>query len=232
MINQMKFGRRLSKDENDLKFMMTRKLGKPGLPLPTRKTWPIKAAALDQGNTGTCVAHAWCNFLRAAPIQTNKGIDELRWVIYDKAILLDEWTDNDLDVDRQMGTSVRAGADAVMGMNRLKSYLWAFSLRPAIEWVLTEGPVVLGTNWYSSMMDPNPKGFIEIKQDAYVVGGHAYLWRGVDTKTGMARISNSWGDEWGKSGEAFVSLRDMERLIHEDGECCTAIEQKLEAAKV
>jgi C1A family cysteine protease len=56
------------------------------------------------------------------------------------------------------------------------------------------------------------------------------LWRGADTKRGLALCSNSWSDFWGKSGDFYVSFRDMERLILEDGEACTALEQKLKAA--
>lgn len=226
------FGRRQSPDHRDQQFMMARRLGPVGAVMPTQKTWKIKPTALDQGDTGTCVAHAWCNFLRAAPIESNAGIDGLRWSLYDYAIAHDQWIDNDHDTDRQMGTSVRAGAEAVMHFGRLKSYLWAFSLQPAVEWVLTMGPVVLGTEWYSSMMMPNADGIVTITQRARILGGHAYLWRGVDTKKALALCSNSWSDEWGKSGDFYLPLRDIERLIREDGECATAIEQKLKAAKV
>jgi len=222
-----RLGRRYSPNDQDKGFLMRRKLLPAGVTLPTSKTWAIKAAALDQGDTGTCVGHAWANFLRAAPIQTNKDIDQLRWDIYDKAILLDEWTDNDQDTDRQMGTSVRAGAEAVMGMHRLKSYLWAFNLQPTVEWVLTQGPVVLGINWYHSFFNPSPEGIISIKTRDYVAGGHAILMRGVNTKRALARLSNSWGDNWGLSGECLIPFRDLEILIHEDGEAATAVENKL-----
>lgn len=222
-----KFGRRYAYDENDKRFLMTRRLAAPGVSMPTKKTWAIRPLALDQGETGTCVAHAWCNFLRAAPIQSNKGIDQLRWEIYDAAIKIDEWTDNDSDFDRQMGTSVRAGAKVITEKGRLKSYLWAFRLQPAVEWVLTQGPVVLGTNWYSSFNRPDDEGIVKITPSATIQGGHAFMWRGADTKRGLALCSNSWGDSYGKSGEFYVSFRDMERLLSEQGEAATAIEQKL-----
>lgn len=225
--SKFNFGRRLSVDVRDRNFLLQRRLGPIGAVLPAKKTWAVKAVALDQGQTGTCVAHAWCNFLRTSPIQTNKDIDQLRWKIYDYAIKNDEWTDNDNDTDRQFGTSVRAGAEAVVHFGKLKSYLWAFSLQPAVEWVLTMGPIVLGTNWYTSMSRPDAEGIVSIKPRDRVEGGHAYLWRGVDTKRALILCSNSWGDDWGRSGEFYVSFRDMERLISEDGECCTAIEQKI-----
>jgi len=223
------FGRRVSKDERDKGFLMRRLLPSPAkVVLPTSKTWKIAARNLDQGNEGICVGAGWANFLRCAPIQTTATIQTAEQ-IYDKAILLDEWPDNDTDVDRQLGTSVRAGAEAVMGMGRLKSYVWAFTLQPAVEWVLTMGPTVIGVTWYSSMTYPDKEGIISITPRARVVGGHCLLWRGADTKRALAKLSNSWSDSWGLSGECYIGFKDLERLILEDGEVAAAVEKKLTA---
>ena len=136
------------------------------LTLATRKTWRINSTALDQGDTGTCVGHAWRNFLRCAPLQTEKR-GPSPFDIYRGCVLKDAWPDNDdesrlPDGDPRMdsGTSVRAGAQTVTDFGRLSSYVWAFSLQPAVEWVLTHGLVVLGTNWYSSFMRPDGDGII------------------------------------------------------------------------
>jgi hypothetical protein len=208
------------------------------LTLPTRKSWSINARALDQGETGTCVGHAWRNFLRCAPIRTEVS-GPSAFDIYRSAVVKDTWADNDdeaqladADPGLDFGTSVRAGAEAVTEFGRLKSYVWAFALQPAVEWVLTQGPVVLGTNWYSSMFRPDAEGIVRITPTATVEGGHAYLLRGVDTRKALARCSNSWGDDWGKSGEFLLPFRDLERLIHEDGEACTAVQKRLEARPV
>jgi len=129
-----------------------------------------------------------------------------------------------------MGTSVRALMKALTARGRMKSYVWEFELQPAIEWVLTMGTVVLGTNWYPKMFTPDKNGLVTLGPPGVLpVGGHAYLWRGVDTKRGLATCSNSWGDGWGRSGDFTISLRDLERLIHEQGECAAAVEKKLTA---
>lgn len=228
------FGRKFAPDERDRQFLVRRRLRAPGAQQPTRKTWKINATALDQGNTGTCVGHAWRNFLRCAPIRTEKS-GPSAFDIYREAVIVDTWSQNDDEHDlpdgdagMDFGTSIRAGAEAVTFSGRLKSYLWAFDLQPAIEWILTEGPMVFGTNWYSSMMRPDAEGIVKITPNATVEGGHGWLVRGIDTKRSLARGTNSWGDEWGKSGEFFIPLRDLERLIHEDGEACSAIEQRLQ----
>jgi hypothetical protein len=233
------FGRRYAPDERDRNFLMRRMLADVrAVTLPVRKTWGINATALNQGETGTCVGHAWRNFLRCAPIRTEKG-GPSPFDIYRSAVSKDPWPDNDdeaqlTDGDQGLdfGTSVRAGAEAVTEFGRLKSYVWSFELQPVIEWVLTQGPVVLGTNWYSSLSRPDAEGIARIQPTASVVGGHAYLLRGVDTRRALARCSNSWGEDWGLSGEFFLPFRDLERLIHEDGEACSAVEKRLSAKSV
>jgi hypothetical protein len=91
--------------------------------------------------------------------------------------------------------------------------------------------VVLGTDWWSSFV-PDSEGIVQIKANARKTGGHAYLWRGVDTKRGLALCTNSWGDDWGKSGEFYIPLRDLERLIADNGEVCTAVQRKFSAKSV
>ena len=229
------FGRRHSPDALDRGYLMRRLLPKAGAALPTRKTWGIEPTALDQGQTGSCVGHAWRNFLRCAPMKSEKT-GPSAWDIYRGAVMVDVWADNDDeatlpdgDPGLDSGTSIRAGAAAVTELGKLSSYVWAFSLMPAVEWVLMTGPVVLGTNWYSSFMKPDREGIVRITPDARPIGGHAYLLRGVDTRRALARCTNSWGDDWGVSGEFLIGFRDLERLIHEDGEACAAVERKLVA---
>ena len=231
-----KLGRIVSIDEKDKKFLMARRLAAPGTAMPTSKTWAMNGKSLNQMSTGTCVGHAWKNFLRCAPIQTEKE-GPSQWDIYRKATGLDEWSDNDDeatlpdgDTGLDWGTSVRAGAQAVTAYGRLQSYLWAFELQPALEWVLTKGPIVLGVNWYSSFNKPDAEGIVKITPAARIEGGHAFLWRGANTKRALAACENSWGDGWARGGAFFIPLSALERLIHEQGECCTAIEQKLKAA--
>lgn len=233
------FGRRYAPDIRDHGYLMRRMLADArAVALPARRTWGIHRTALDQGDTGTCVGHAWRNFLRCAPVRTERG-GPSAFDIYRAAVLKDRWRANNDEARLpdghprlDYGTEVRAGAKAVTAFGRLKSYVWSFELQAVIEWVLTTGPVVLGTNWYSSFARPDREGIVRIAPKAKVVGGHAYLLRGADTRRALARCANSWGDGWGLSGEFLLPFRDLERLIHEDGEACAAIEKRLAAKGV
>lgn len=230
-------GRLASPDPSDKHFLMRRKLAAPGAAaMPTAKTWAISGVSLDQKETSCCVGFAWRNFLRCAPLRTEKS-GPSAFDIYREAVTLDEWAGNnneatlpDYDPGLSSGTSVRAGAEALTNKGRLKSYLWAFDLQSVIEWVLMQGPVVLGTNWYSSLFTPNPEGIAKITPNATIAGGHAYLMRGVNTKRALATCENSWGDSWARKGTFYLPLTDLERLMHESGESCTAIETQLKPA--
>src|SRR5688572_14129202 len=85
-------GRIHAPDERDTMYPMRAAL--PVGPLPSRKMWRFRGDVLDQGATGTCVAHAWVHFLRCAPIQTGKP-GYSAYELYRKVILLDEFPAND-----------------------------------------------------------------------------------------------------------------------------------------
>jgi hypothetical protein len=229
MTHHTRLGRRRHEDVRDLSFRMAENLPKR-VDLPVSKMWAINAEHLDQGNTGTCVGHGWRNFLRCAPIQTSAPKPSA-FDIYRGAVLLDPWKENndeanfpDADPRLDYGTTVRAGAKALAGMGRLASYLWSFSLQPTIEWLLTKGPVVVGVNWYDSMFKPDDSGLVRIGANASLEGGHCFCVRGADTKKALVRCIQSWGNDWGKKGDFFLTFKDFERLILDGGEVCTAVQ--------
>ena len=229
-------GRRFSPNQQDLGFVMRTNVPRilnPDGPLPKSKTWAITPRSLDQGDTGTCVGHAWSNFLRCAPMQTVAS-GPSAWDIYREAVLADEWTDNDSEATLPdhspkmvSGTCVRAGSQVLIKRNKARLFLWAFDVQSVINWVLAKGPMVIGINWYNSMFDPDDTGLIRITPTSTIAGGHALLVRGVNTTRGIATLENSWGDEWGKNGSCFIQLADLDRLLHEDGEGATAVELKV-----
>lgn len=188
--------------------------------LPEYKYWWNVGARLDQGNTGTCVAHAWVHMLENSPITRPGTVDPM--AMYDEIVKVDEWTENDNDTARQFGTSIRAGAKIAQQRGYISEYRWAFDLATALRWLLTQGPVVIGVNWYTGMFYPDADNFIEAT--GQVEGGHAVVLDGINMKQGKVRGLNSWGPEWGDEGKFYMTFDTFAKLITERGEVCMALE--------
>lgn len=186
----------------------------------THRTW-VAGQVLDQGDRPHCVAYAWTGFLLASPTRTKIGTlgGSLPYAgaLYSQAQLVDEWPGEDYD-----GTSVRAGAKVLTTQKRLSEYLWAWDAETLKRFVLERGPAVIGINWYATMFAPIRGGFLII--DGPLVGGHALLVLGYSTRQRAFRLLNSWGIGWGEKGRVWLRDADMQRLIAEDGEACSAIE--------
>lgn len=186
--------------------------------------WPMFNLPLNQRATGTCVEHGWKHWGMAAPIVSTRKLAKIpQYDLYREMIGIDEWTDNDNDTDLQMGTSVRAGAKVFQQHGFLTSYGWAFDADTAIDWLVTQGPLVIGINWYNGMDTPSAEGFIH--PSGGIAGGHCMCLLGWSEKRGAVYGTNSWGPGWGAlKGRFWMTGEDFERLLSEDGECCSAME--------
>jgi hypothetical protein len=210
-------GREYAPDARDTNFMMA-------IELPTNtaiaktKYWRI-SNILDQGPFPHCVGFAWHQFCKSAPIMTKNppGPD----TIYREAQKVDEWAGENYD-----GTSVRAGVKVLHKLGRIAEYRWAWDAATVRDYVLTRGTVVVGTAWYTDMFEPDSKtGFV--KPTGRIAGGHAYVIAGYSVERKAFRIVNSWGADWGQKGRAWISFEDMDYLIKNQGEACSAIEIKI-----
>ena len=66
------------------------------------------------------------------------------------------------------------------------------------------------------MLNTDENGFIH--PTGSVAGGHAILARAVNVKEGYITLRNSWGKNWGKNGDCYITFDDMEKLLGEYGE--------------
>jgi hypothetical protein len=181
-------------------------------------------APMNQGPTFECTAYSAEHFLMSAPVKNNIYLTPNQ--LYKLNQLNDEWPG-----ENYSGSSVRAAFKVLQAAGFISEYAWATDADTARRWVLMNGPVVFGTNWYANMMTPNKTtGFIRASGKA--VGGHAYMIRGADDtikcpdgSTGAFRVFNSWGEQWGQQGKAWLSYKEGDGLIKNHGECCTALEQ-------
>lgn len=161
-----------------------------------------------------CVGYGWASWVDDEPTCHPTFIDPM-W-IYNEAQKIDG-----IPVPHD-GSTVRAGAKVLQKLGLISNYYWASSIDDIVMTLLTLGPVTVGTNWYSGMNVPDLNGLI--KPTGRIEGGHCFLLNGIDKKSGLIRMKNSWGTLWGKGGFAFISIKDIESLFKEQGEVCLATE--------
>lgn len=220
----IKLGRLESIDRRDGLFPVSAVLTTP--PNIPFKYWWAEGWWGNQGSTSECVSYSWQHWIEDGPViqdvifgrkspmyNTNK--------FYKECQKRDPWPGDSYD-----GTSIRAGAKILKDLGIISEYRWANSIDDVVNTVLTLGPMVVGTKWYSGMYNPNSKGIITVSGRQN--GGHAYLIDGVDTVNKYLRIKNSWGRRWGKKGFAFISFNHFEKLLHNGGEACIAFENKMD----
>ena len=202
---------------------------------PVTRNWRCDLV-LDQGNMGSCVGNACTHELAATP-DIYTGLDEnFAKQLYFLAQQLDSWPGGEYPgaSPNYSGTSTLAGMKALVQRGYIKQYKWAFSLEDAVLAIGHHGPVVIGINWYNDMFNPAANGFV--KPTGGVAGGHDILVRGVkcvfvnetaghtmnnlDLDKSFVTLHNSWGKSWGVNGECFVSLRDFQKLLSDDGADC------------
>lgn len=218
------FGRIECPDARDALFPLSSVL--PTIPHNvTEKYWWDGGWWGDQGSTHQCVAYSWLHLIEDGPViqdyhsgRAKPIIDPTR--LYHECQLRDPWRG-----EQYNGTSVRAGALILKDLGIVREYRWASNINEIKHALLTIGPMVIGTKWYSEMMKLDNKGFIH--PNGSDMGGHAYVINGVDIKNGFFKIKNSWGRRWGENGTAKITFADFEKLFKNGGEACIAFEQVL-----
>jgi len=189
-------------------------------------TWRCKDW-FDQGTEGACVGFSLGHELAARPSEV-KDLDYkyLLEKIYWEAQRNDPWAGGSYPnaSPKYAGTSVLAGAKAVKELGWIEEYRWAFNMDEVLYGLGHNGPAVIGIPWYRDMYSPDKKGFV--KPTGGIAGGHAILARAVNIKKGYVTLRNSWGKNWGKNGDCYVTFEDLEELLKQRGECCFLMKRK------
>jgi Papain family cysteine protease len=187
-------------------------------PRSKEKVWQLPDHLLNQGSTNSCVGHACAHFILAAPrmIQTVDAI-----ALWHRAQEIDEFPNNE---GTNQGTSVRAGFKVLREQNLIASdYRWANNADEALRFILTRGPVVVGSKWYPGMGAPT-NGVMRLTGSAGSIG-HAYVLFGFSPDQDAFLMANSWGSTWGIDGCAFLPYDALDQLIEQDGVVCSAVEE-------
>jgi hypothetical protein len=186
----------------------------PAPPPPPQPTvWNDPAPTLDQGQTGHCVGFGWSQWGNTDPVNDNYADSDGHAVYYEAKVV-------DGEPGAEDGSTVRSGAKAMQNRGRLQVYAFAGNAAEAQAWMVAHGPVVLGTDWYDSMFNPDPNGFVA--PTGTVAGGHCYLLIGDENDAAV--LLNSWGANWGEGGRFRMKWDDLEKLLAANGEACASVE--------
>jgi len=215
-------GRLVQHDRRNASFP----LPKVAVPAGVRKRMWWGGAVYDQGDLPQCVGYAGFGWLTGGPVVNHPHFTPAD--LYHWAQEADEWPGQDYD-----GTSTLGLMKALKGKDYIDEYRWATDADTLVAWILAKGPVLVGTDWYKDMFTPeNKNGFIRPTGDNQ--GGHEWRIAGVDLDekcpdgtTGAVRMINSWGKAWGEQGRAWVSIKDLDFLVKNNGEAVTVPELKV-----
>lgn len=96
----------------------------------------------------------------------------------------------------------------------IAGYEWAFTFDQFLG-MLQSQPVLVGTQWYESMMTPDASGLVRPQGD--IVGGHEYLATAINWTRQFISFENSWGESWGQRGRFYMTFDSVERLLIDEG---------------
>lgn len=185
------------------------------------REWLFPQEPLDQGDTPHCVGYSMAHFGINLPTYTKYTKEDAEKFYYDCKIL-------DGEPKKENGTTVRNAAKVLQDVGAIEHYAFAKNIDQIKWWLLNKGPLVMGTIWTETMMKPNTDGTLLV--GGYIVGGHAYIVNELRSD-GYFGIQNSWGDDWGLIGKAYISEEDFEYLFSYGGEALAAVELEKYKAK-
>jgi hypothetical protein len=185
-------------------------------PLVGRQLWKT-GEVLNQGADSSCVGFAWSQFLLSEPrpykIKGTKPFD-FATQIYKEAQKVDEFPGEEPEY---FGTTVEAGYSVLHSRGLVSDEIeWATSIGQICQYINLYGPVVIGTNWYDSMMNMDNLGYVK-PSGLLAAGGHCYLCYGFDAIAQDLLFINSWGPEWGIEGRFKMKFKDFQKLLNYGG---------------
>ncbi|HUC00022.1 MAG TPA: P-loop NTPase fold protein [Solirubrobacterales bacterium] len=185
--------------------------------LHKERWWFADGIWLTQGADNSVVAFAWTQWLADRGVQTRKeelGEGFARQLYHDARTESGE----DVGVDVDKGTTIRAGAEVLHERNLLEECYVCADADEAVNALLERGPLLAGLSWYTSFSEPEELDgwtVCRLDQEDSVQGTHCILLNGVQPNlkiggvTGFVRFKNSWGTGWGDGGHALISIEDL-----------------------
>ena len=189
--------------------------------------WARRAPIFDQGQIGSCTGNAAAGLVGTdcaartglTSVQIDQDVlpvdESLAVQLYELATRLDGI--KGVYPPDDTGSSGVAAAKALKKLGLAASYTHAFSI-DALKSALQSGPVMVGTVWVQSMFEVDPDGFIIVDRSSSVAGGHEYVISAYDADRLAFRVDNSWGEQWGLRGKAWITQANLDWLLSQQGD--------------
>lgn len=198
-------------DEKSLNYRINKMLPVSDLPRKSMR-WSCPVY-FDQFEEPSCTGFATIHAAISEPYPIIGLSPTHASYLYQRAKELDQWPGEDYE-----GSSVLGAISAAKEFGYFLEYGWCFNENEVNAAVCYAGPVIMGTNWTTGMMEPDSNGIIYPTGES--LGGHAYPILGYDAKTGLYRIHNSWGISFGDIGDCYIHCDDLAKLMKDGAEAC------------
>ena len=210
-----RLGRHLHFDERSREFPV---LLPKDAAIQTR-IWDRPTKPFNQGELGSCTGNGAVGVICSKPYRHTglRYTEALARKIYALSTTLD--TVDGVWPPQDNGSTVLGAMKALRALGLTKGYHWCFGLNDVLKTLSTLGPVEVGLNWYAGFDKPDASGLAKLS--GAIRGGHAFELIGVDAEKKLVWAVNSWGSDWGLKGRFAFSWKDLDRLLHEDGEAST-----------
>lgn len=204
-------------------------LVRSGLERPTKvdnRHLFIEIPVWNQGKEGACTGMAM-----AAALSQIHGMELSPRFMFEAAKEHDEWPGETYD-----GSSVRGAAKAAVACGDCEWHFWPFvpfntsgklpladdnakqhllagyerlyTLSEVLYAICATGHVVTTVNVHTGWIRPTSKHRIRYSRRYVTRGLHAVLLVGYDEVAGYLLLRNSWRDDWGDAGYAWLSFND------------------------
>ncbi|HUL27101.1 MAG TPA: C1 family peptidase [Streptosporangiaceae bacterium] len=224
----MRLGRNMWLDGRSLSYMVENDVQEMGKSLRSCQ-WERVLTVLDQGQLGSCTGNAGTGALGTQPFYDAVGskvlpapgdeaaAEAFAVQLYSDATVVDGSPGTYPPDDT--GSSGLAICKVLKNRGTISGYGFARTAYGFLR-LLQNGPVLQGMPWYKAFFQPDAQGFIDSDPNwasSGVAGGHEVEAVGVELDTSDAFSSvitywNSWGSNWGDSGQFRMRLRTYEQL--------------------
>jgi hypothetical protein len=168
---------------------------------------------LDQGDQGICVDMSLTALLNAEPIAQNP-CEPLE--IYKAARKIGNTPD---DVE---GCQLNHAVNYLIKKKIIKKEYWTQKSSEVALYLNTISPIVMSLPWSEKMNNPAKDG--KIVPGGNSIGYHAVVAFRFDGLRNRIWLRNSWGLGWGTSGNCYIEINNLEKLLVQGGVACALVE--------